>query len=227
MEAVAYCRVSSKGQEKDGTGLDRQSEVITKFAKNNDYGVINIYKEAMTGTDAERPEFLQMLADLLSNGCRTIIIERLDRLARDLTVQMQLVGLLCSKGITLISADTGTDVTSSYAGDPMMKAMLQVQGVFSELDKSMLVNKLRKARQAKKEKTGCSVEGQKPFGSRPGESDTIDRIKQLNRKIKNIKRLGPYEIATILNKEKRPTRHGKPWSGVVVKRIIARHGWKV
>jgi len=218
--------VSSKGQQKDGTGLDRQSEVITDFAKKNNYSLIDVYKEAMTGTDADRPEFLQMLADLLSNGCRTIIIERLDRLARDLSVQMQLVGLLCSKGITLLSADTGTDVTASYAGDPMMKAMLQVQGVFAELDKSMLVKKLRKARQAKKAKTG-SCEGQKPFGSLPGESETIERIRQLNRKIKYEKRKGPYEIARILNDEKRPTRHGRPWSGVVVKQIIARHGWRV
>ena len=157
-EAVAYCRVSSKGQQKDGTGLDRQEEIITTFAKRKGYKLITIYKEAMTGTDADRPEFTQMLADLLSNGCRVIIIERLDRLARDLGVQLQLVGLLCSKGITLISADTEQDVTAAFSGDPMLKAMIQVQGVFSELDKSILVMKLRKARQAKKARTGVRLQ---------------------------------------------------------------------
>ena len=48
---------------------------------------------------------------MLSNGCRVIIVERLDRLARDLGIQLQLVGLLCSKGITLMSADTQQDAT--------------------------------------------------------------------------------------------------------------------
>ncbi|MCX6554779.1 MAG: recombinase family protein [Candidatus Aminicenantes bacterium] len=220
-EAVAYCRVSSKGQQKDGTGLDRQEEIITAFAKKKGYKLVGVYKEAMTGTDADRPEFAQMLADLLSNGCRVIIVERLDRLARDLGVQLQLVGLLCSKGVTLFSADTEQDITVAFSGDPMLKAMIQVQGVFSELDKSMLVKKLRKARETKKAKTG-RCEGRKPFGHYPGEAETLKRMKQLYRKLKDEKRLGFYQIATILNKEGRPTRKGTPWYGAQVSAILKR-----
>ena len=138
--AVGYCRVSSSGQQKNGTGLDRQEQIVTDYAQQHNYELALVYIEAMTGTDAERPEFTRMLSDLLSNGCRVIIVERLDRLARDLGIQMQLVGLLCSKGITLISADTSQDITAAFSGDPMLKAMVQVQGVFAELDKSILVN---------------------------------------------------------------------------------------
>ena len=220
-EAVAYCRVSSKGQQNNGTGLDRQKEIITAFAKRKSYKLIEVYKEAMTGTDADRPEFAQMLADLLSNGCRVIIVERLDRLARDLGVQLQLVGLLCSKGITLMSADTEQDVTAAFSGDPMLKAMIQVQGVFSELDKSMLVKKLRKARETKKAKTG-RCEGRKPFGYYQGEAETLKRIKQLYRKPRDEKRLGFYQIATILNKEGLPTRSGVLWHGSHVSTILKR-----
>jgi hypothetical protein len=64
--------------------------------------------------------FTEMLADILSNGCRTIIVERLDRLARDLGIQNQLVVMLCSKGLTLISTDTQQDVTATFSGDPML-----------------------------------------------------------------------------------------------------------
>jgi len=220
-EAVAYCRVSSKGQQKDGSGLGRQEEITTAFAKKKGYKLIGVYKEAMTGTDADRPEFAQMLADLLSNGCRIIIVERLDRLARDLSVQLQLVGLLCSKGITLFSADTEQDVTVAFSGDPMLKAMIQVQGVFSELDKSMLVKKLRKARETKKTKTG-RCEGRKPYGHYPGEAKVIERIKELYRKPHDEKRLGFYQIATILNKESLPTRTGVPWHGTPVGAILKR-----
>ncbi len=162
-----------------------------------------------------------MLADMLSNSCRIIIVERLGRLARDLGVQLQLVGLLCSKGITLMSADTQQDVTAAFSGDPMLKAMIQVQGVFAELDKSMLVAKLRKAREAKKSKTG-RCEGRKPFGFYAGEVEALKRIKQLHRKPRGGKRLGPYQIARILNQEGHPTRTVVPWHGSHISAILKR-----
>ena len=44
-----------------------------------------------------RPAFMTMLDDLLSSGCRTIIVERLDRLARALRVQEELLLYLMRK----------------------------------------------------------------------------------------------------------------------------------
>lgn len=220
-QAVAYCRVSSTGQQRNGTGLDRQEEIITNYAKQAGYGLIQVYQEAMTGTDTDRPVFTKMLADLLSNSCRVVIVERLDRLARDLGVQLQLVGLFCSKGITLISADTQQNVTEAFSGDPMLKAMIQVQGVFAELDKSILVAKLRKAREAKKAKTG-RCEGRKPYGFYEGEEKVVKRIKQLHRKPRGGKRLGPYQIARILNQEGWATRKAKEWRGSHVSAILKR-----
>ena len=220
-QAVAYCRVSSVGQQRNGTGLDRQEEIVTDYTRIIGYELIEVYHEAFTGTDTDRPMFTQMLAEILSNGCRTIIVERLDRLARDLSVQLQLVGLLCSKGITLLSADTQQDVTAAYSGDPMLKAMIQVQGVFAELDKSMLVAKLKKAREAKKAKTG-RCEGRKPYGYYEGEEALVKRIKQLHRKPRGGKRLGPYQIARILNREGWPTRNAEKWYGSHVSAIVNR-----
>jgi len=220
-QAVAYCRVSSVGQQRNGTGLDRQEEIINDYAGQIGYELTEVYHEAFTGTDTDRPMFTKMLAEILSNGCRTIIVERLDRLARDLSVQLQLVGLLCSKGITLLSADTQQDVTAAFSGDPMLKAMIQVQGVFAELDKSMLVAKLRKAREAKKAKTG-RCEGRKPYGYYEGEEALVKRIKQLHRKPRGGKRLGPYQIARILNREGWPTRNAEKWYGSHVSAIVNR-----
>ena len=220
-QAVAYCRVSSTGQQRNGTGLNRQEEIITEYAGQAGYELIEVYHEAMTGSDTDRPMFTRMLADILSNGCRVIIVERLDRLARDLVIQNQLVVMLCSKGLTLISADTQQDVTAAFFGDPMLKAMIQVQGVFAELDKSMLVAKLKKAREAKKAKTG-RCEGRKPYGFYKGEEELIKRIKQLHRKPRGGKRLGPYQIARILNREGWETRNAAEWYGSHVSAILKR-----
>jgi len=220
-EAVGYCRVSSTGQQKTGTGLDRQEQTIRAYAKGK-YKLLKVYHEAMTGTENDRPVFEKMLADILDNGCRLIICECLDRLARDLSVQLQIIALLANKGITLINAMTGQNCTSPT--DPMSLAMIQVQGAFAQLDKNLLVRKLKKGRQAKKEKTG-SCEGRKPYGFYPGESEILNRIKQLHRKPQGEKRLGPYEIATILNKENLPNRKGTKWCGATIRKIIERLGW--
>jgi DNA invertase Pin-like site-specific DNA recombinase len=218
IEAVGYCRVSGKGQTA-GTGLDRQEQAVRAYAKKNGYQLSKVYLEAFTGTESTRPVFEDMLADLLSNGCRVIIVEAIDRLARDLAVQLQIIALLASKGITLINAMTGQDATNP--SDPMSVAMLQIQGSIAQLDKSLLVRKLKKGRQAKRTKEGY-CEGRKPFGYRDGEADTIERMKQLYRKKPGEDRLSCHAIAKVLNREDRPTRSGAPWSNNSVKTILKR-----
>ena len=102
-----------------------------------------------------------------------------------------------------------------------MKAMIQVQGIFAELDKSMLLAKLRKARNAKKAITG-RCEGRKPYGFYDEEEALIKRIKQLHRKPRGEKRLVPYQIARILKEEGWPTRNTNQWYGSHVTAILKR-----
>lgn len=224
IEAIGYCRVSSTGQQASGTGLDRQEQTIRAYAKKAGYKLIKVYQETFTGTEIERPVFDDMLAEILGNGVRVVICERLDRIARDLAVQMQIIAMLTSKGIALLDASTGQNVTESMESDPMMRAMVQMQGTFAELDKRLLVKKLKKGRQAKLERNG-HCEGRKPYGYRPGEQKVLDRIKQLNRKAKKEPRLGPHQIAVKLNVEGLRTRSGGKWYSATVARIIAHQGW--
>ncbi len=218
IECVGYCRVSGKGQTA-GTGLDRQEQAIKDYTKKNNYKLLKVYFETFTGTEAARPIFEDMITDLLSNGCRVVICECLDRMARDLAVQLQIIAMLASKKITLINAMTGQDVTAP--SDPMSRAMIQIQGSFAELDKNLLVKKLKKGRQAKRSKDGY-CEGRKPFGFRPGEADTLIRMKQLHRKPHGGDRRSYYAIAKILNEEGLSSRQGKPWRSAAVEGILKR-----
>ena len=84
-KAVAYLRVSSDSQL-NGNGFDRQQDTITQYASAHDLVIVGTYREeAVPGKTKheQRPAFMTMLADLLSNGCRTTIVERLDSLARE------------------------------------------------------------------------------------------------------------------------------------------------
>jgi site-specific DNA recombinase len=222
---VAYLRVSGKGQV-DGTGFDRQLDTITSWARHTGAKVEKVYREeGVSGTldESHRPAFATMVEDLLSNGCRTVVVESLDRFARDLSVQMQLLAYLISKGLTLISASTGDDVTAAVADDPMRRAMVQMQGIFSELDKNLLVRKLRKGRE-KRRATNGKCEGVPFFGERPGEAETLERIKELHRKPRDGRRLSLQQICDVLNQElaKYPTRRGGKWKKGTIQTIIRR-----
>jgi len=217
--AFAYLRVSSKGQVR-GHGFDRQSETIARFAGENGYAVADTFRDAFTGTEADRPEFNRMVATILGNGVQTILVESLDRLARDVMVQSLLLAKLAQHGITLINCVTGEDVTASMSEDPMRKALIQIQSVFSELEKSRLVGKLRRAREAKKAQTG-KCEGQKAFGEKPGELETIALMRSLRRK-RSGKQMSFAKIAEELNRQNVPTRTGAPWQTTTVQNILKR-----
>jgi len=228
MKAVGYLRVSGQGQI-TGTGFDRQKETIQSYARQAGVKITHWYKEAHTGTDLDRPVFNEMLEDLLSNGVRTILVESLDRLARDLTVSNHLIALLIRNEITLISTSTAQNITEAMAADPMMEALIQIQAVFAQLEKKLLVRKLKKAReQVRKQEGRC--EGRKPYGLHPDpdqaqqEQEVIDRMQQLYRKPRGGKRRSYYKIAQVLNEEGCTTRSGGQWTVTQVQRVLNRLG---
>lgn len=220
VKAFGYLRVSGKGQA-DGHGLDRQRETIERFAKRAKYQIVRFYEDIHTGTvDAiERPGFASLVAGM--NTVRTIIVERMDRLARSVVVAEHTVTWLAAHGIELIVADTGENITKAYLDDPMKKALVQMQTVFGELDKSIIVKKLRAAREQKRKETGKKVEGAKAYGEiDPKEREAVKRIRQLRRKRKSLRRMGYEKIAQALEAEGYPTRRGGKWGATTVLSII-------
>ena len=219
-QAVGYLRVSTNKQT-TGDGFRRQRASIRSFSKTAGFHVIAWYEESFTGTEADRPVLAQMLLEILASNTSVVLVESLDRLARDLLVQHSILAKFLGKGISVVNASTGQDVSAAMQRDPMLKALVQIQGVFAELEKNLLVRKLRRARDnIRKQKGVC--EGRKPFGHNRGEGEVLRRIRQLRRKPRGKTRLGPYQIAGILNREGCLTRTGKQWHGVTVGRILER-----
>jgi len=142
-------------------------------------------------------------------------------LAREYRVQENIIIYLASKKIDLISANTGENITEAIASDPMRKALVQVQGIFSELDKSMHVTKLRKAREKIRQEEG-RCEGAKPYGSMEGETEILKYIKRLRRKPKNScrKRRTYQSIADHLNSKGLKPRRGEAWTSSLVYNVL-------
>jgi len=132
IEAVAYCRVSGASQI-SGDGFPRQISTITACCQAKEMTIKHEYlEEAVPGKldEDHRPAFQQMIGDLLGNGCRTIVVENMSRLAREYRTQEHLIIYIASKGLTLISADTGEDITAAMMGDPMRRALVQIRNFF-------------------------------------------------------------------------------------------------
>ena len=153
--AYGYCRVSSVGQG-DGTGFDRQREAIQRFADDNGLSILRFYEDQISGTSEERPALGQLLLDLESNRAGTVIVEKLDLLARDLLVSELIIRDFRQLGVKLISVQEGDELDSN---DPSLKLLRQVIAAIAEYDKQMVVLRLKAARDRLSQKKGQRIEG--------------------------------------------------------------------
>jgi DNA invertase Pin-like site-specific DNA recombinase len=145
-----------------------------------------------------------------SNGVALVLVERADRLARDLLVSEVLLAQFRDLGVRVVAADSGTDLTAADE-EPTRVLIRQVLGAVSQFEKSVIVAKLRAARLRQRRQNG-RCEGRKAFRDHPGE-EVLHRIRQLHRKPRGHSRLSYGEIANQLNAERRPTRTGAPCGG--------------
>lgn len=212
-KAFAYLRVSGKGQV-DGDGFTRQLEAIKTYSKAHGIRIVKVFREeGVPGATelANRPAFVEMMTALHANGTKLVLIEKLDRLARDLMVQETIIGDMRKHGFGLISV-AEPDLLQD---DPSRKLMRQIFGAIAEYEKTMIVIKLRGARLRTKAKQGY-CEGAKPYGTFPGERDVIERMASLR-----TSGMAFEKIAAQLNAEGTRPRRGAKWYGKTIDNILA------
>jgi DNA invertase Pin-like site-specific DNA recombinase len=101
--------------------------------------------------------------------------------------------------------------------DPARVLFQQIMGAIAQYDRTMIVMKLRAARKRMKQTTG-RCEGRKPYGCRPGEAETLERVRTLRATGQTWD-----SIAATLNTESVPTRVlGRRWFGSTVAKILRR-----
>ncbi len=212
-KAFAYLRVSGKGQI-EGDGFTRQLEAIKRYASAHDIKIARVFREeGISGTKEleNRPALLDLMTALHSNGVKLVLVEKLDRLARDLMIQETIIGDLRKNGFGLVSV-AEPDLLQD---DPSRKLMRQIFGAIAEYEKTMIVLKLRGARLRMKAKTG-RCEGAKPFGMDQAEQTTLERLKSLR-----ASGMAFDKIAAQLNSEGIKPRRGAKWHGWTVNKILA------
>jgi DNA invertase Pin-like site-specific DNA recombinase len=219
--AVSYIRVSGKGQV-EGDGFERQREAIRCFAKSAGFDLGDEYRdECISGTREleKRPGLAALLDRVENNGVKVVIVERADRLARQLMVSEVIIDQFKQAGARVLTAD-GADLTSDD-DDPTRTLIRQVLAAVAQFDKTVTVLKLRAARERLRRK-GERVEGRKPYGFHENERKVIERMRALRRKPVKGDRLSFDGIAQRLNAEGHTTRYGKPWTRAAVHVVLSR-----
>lgn len=226
MKAVSYLRVSTSGQQEEGT-IQIQQFKIQEFIKRNDYELVEEFlDDGVSGSGLKnRPGLNRMLDCLQNSDVECVIIYKLDRLARNLYVQEGLIQEINKMGKKVIS----TLEPNLDGNDPFRKAFRQMLGIFSEFEKSMIALRLEGGRERKAQQGGWH--GGKIYGYdnqngnlviNQAEAEVINIIFKLRRSKNSYKK-----IAMQLTAMSKLTKRGNTvWRSSTVKKIVSNPMYK-
>ncbi|GAA2360908.1 hypothetical protein Cme02nite_38310 [Catellatospora methionotrophica] len=221
---VAYGRVSTANQL-DGYGPDVQTKDMKDWAKKNSVQLVTVFFDGGVSGAVnadERPELskaLQMVADGTADG---ILAPNMDRLARELTVQEAALQVVWAHGGRVFTTDQG-EILPDDDSDPMRTAMRQMAGVFAQLERGLIIKRLKGGRLAKMAAGGYAggapAYGQqavdKALKADPVEAAVLARIQQMRDDGMSYR-----DIADALNADEVPTKRGKQWQPNTVVRML-------
>lgn len=136
-----YARVSTKGQAKDGNSLEAQEAELKKG------GAEKIYTDAYTGTQTHRPE-LDKLIGVLQDG-DTIVVTKLDRIARSLRQGIDLIDSLVEKGVAVNVLNMGK-IDDTPTGKLIRNVMLS----FAEFERDMIMQRTAEGKAIARQQPG-------------------------------------------------------------------------
>lgn len=101
MEAVIYCRVSTKKDTQE-TSLERQEEELVKLAQDHQYEVAAIIKDQASGFELERPGVLELLDLIKDESIGAVLIQDETRIGRG-NAKIALIHCLLKEEVKIIS----------------------------------------------------------------------------------------------------------------------------
>lgn len=132
-DLIGWARVSTKDQS-----LDLQKERLKEA------GCCTVFGGKHSGVSKANDEELESMIRKAEKG-DTIIVTKLDRLGRSLSQVLSVVDRLTDKGVGLKALDQPIDTSND---DAMGKAMMQLLGMFAEMERNMIVERTMAGREA-------------------------------------------------------------------------------
>jgi DNA invertase Pin-like site-specific DNA recombinase len=133
-KAAIYARVSTADQH-----IEAQLYDLRLFAEQRGYEIVSEFTDiGVSGTKARRPGLDAMLKDARKHKFNVVLVAAFDRMARSTKHFLQVIDELDDLGIQFISRRENIDTTGA-----MGRMFLTVLGAISELERSLIVDRIR------------------------------------------------------------------------------------
>jgi DNA invertase Pin-like site-specific DNA recombinase len=231
---VCYYRFSTQKQRSEGLGISAQKEAVAKFIGDEPSEILGEFTEVETGTRKRRRVEIYMAIELAKKEGATLLVAKLDRLARD----VEFTSALYNTGVDFICCDNPT----------ANKLTIQLLSVIAEHEAEAISARIKSALAVKKERIRRGIVTNKdgsemkpvngayrlgnPNGFGENQKLGVQRIKELAASNKaNIQamdiicsarkqRLTLQQIADKLNALQYTTRNGKQFTPTQVSRLL-------
>lgn len=128
-----YARVSTRYQEKEGNSLEVQE------AQLKEAGAKIVFKDSYSGSTLERPQFKELRKALEAGD--TLMVTKLDRLARSAAKGIELIDELLSHGIKVHVLNMGL-----MDNTPTGKLIRTILLAFAEFERDMIIERTQEGR---------------------------------------------------------------------------------
>ena len=144
--AVIYARVSSTT---DRQSTDRQVADLGNYATNNNYEVVHIYEEHISGAkrNSERPILSDCLNYCVAYNVDTILISELSRLGRNVDEVLANVRFCKNNNLNIFFQKENLNIFNSDGTEnPYLTIMLAVLGTCAQLERENIKYRLNSGR---------------------------------------------------------------------------------
>lgn len=205
--ALAYVRVSTGRQAREGHSLESQPAILTAAAEAAGYRV-EIVAETGSGRNASRPALLDALARLKRGEAQALYAVDIDRLARSTQHLLEIANAGHREGWRLVI--TSADVDSST---PAGEMFLTMAAAFAQYESRMVSARVKRQHEARRDRG--EIWGVTSGPRSPLPAETVARIIELNGEGLSLR-----AIAERLTAEGIPTARGGLWAAATVRAVL-------
>ena len=145
LRLAIYARVSTE-EQREGQTIDSQLSELERFAREKAWLIAGTYKdEGWSGGVMERPELDRLRDDAQKGVFEAVLINDVDRLARDVAHLGVIKRDLEKKGIRVIFRKLPSETSPTY------NLMVNILGSFAEFERELISDRTRRGRRHKVE----------------------------------------------------------------------------
>ncbi len=160
LRVALYARVSSE-EQKQGHNIDSQLSELKHFAAQNNWTVVEAYTdEAWSGAVLARPALDRLRDDATKGLFDAVLINDVDRLARDVTHLGIIKRDLECSGVRVVFRKIPSE------NSPTHNLLVNILGSFAEFERELILDRMRRGKRHKVETRQQFIGAIAPFGYR-------------------------------------------------------------